>query len=77
MAITTDEDPLLSREPDPRVDGEFSGSPGLIQPPPHELTAHEQLMYMTAVDPLHAEDDPENDGYLEYIGLEPGRSEWG
>jgi hypothetical protein len=76
MAITTD-DPLLSQDPDPEVPGEYTGMPGLVQPPPHELTAHEQMMYMTALDPLHTQEDPENDGYLEVIGLEPGRSEWG
>lgn len=40
----------------PKDESEFGGAPGLIQPPPHKLTAAEQARLERAMNPADAED---------------------
>lgn len=40
-------------------ESEFGGAPGLIQPPPHELTVAEQAMVERWADPADPDDSPE------------------
>lgn len=35
----------------PQDESEFGGAPGLVQPPPHELTAEEERMVTVQLDP--------------------------
>jgi hypothetical protein len=35
----------------PNDESEFGGAPGLVQPPPHELTAEEERMVTVRLDP--------------------------
>lgn len=42
----------VSNEP-----SEYGGYPGLIQPPPHEPTAYEQMRIVYQLDPADAEDN--------------------
>lgn len=46
-------------QPRPRDESEFGGAPGLIQPPPHELTAYEEARLMRKVNPADPEDSLE------------------
>lgn len=43
----------------PTDESEFGGAPGLIQPPPHKLTAAEEARLMRKVNPADAEDSIE------------------
>lgn len=50
----------LVSDVDYREGSEFSGVPGLIQPPPHVPTASERLMMIYAIDPMDDGTRPES-----------------
>lgn len=43
----------------PNDESEFGGAPGLVQPPPHDLTPAEELTLIKMADPSDPEDSAE------------------